>query len=159
MSLRGYVWIIVILGCAAFWTAIALAASPIDTIIARIRQASGFTGPITVEHSREANAWYRFGTVIMSDKLIATATPDEIAFLMAHEVAHGSIDNSQGRVSELAADLRAVTITRRAGYDPEAGAQFYRRTDQMGRSSITHPPAWCRSDAIRAAAISYGASQ
>ena len=153
MSFRGYVWAGAVALCATFWALIAVAASPLDAITARIRQASGFTGPITVEHSREVNAWYRFGTVILSDKLIATATPDAIAFLMAHEVAHGSIANSQGRVSELAADLRAVSITKRAGYNPEAGAKFFRRTDQMGRSSVTHPPAWCRSDAIMAASI------
>ena len=129
-------------------------ASPED-VVARLRAVSGFTGPVRVIHAREINAWYRFGMVDLSDKLVAKASPDELAFIIGHEMAHASIDNSHGSASELAADIKGAEYARRAGYDPTAGADFLKRIDVVWRGDIAHPPAWCRADAIRASVLAH----
>lgn len=61
--------------------------------------------------------------ILIGEGAIEQLQPDELAFAVAHEMAH-SLNQSK---DETAADAMAVRITYGAGFDPLAGASLMRR--------------------------------
>ena len=93
---------------------------------------------------------------------------DEIAFVVAHEVAHSvlqhkpnqSLKRSESRKTELEADQLALELMAKAGYTPEAGisylgkmqSHYQQRGLKAGGFMSTHPSFEQRIQAIQVAA-------
>jgi predicted Zn-dependent protease len=88
-----------------------------------------------------------------------TSTPDELAAILAHELAHNALDHRKGKAKiqrgqELAADRLMPWLMARAGYDPAAATSLWRRfkAKRLGGliSDSTHPGWTERLQAVEA---------
>jgi len=86
----------------------------------------------------QTNGWLIEVTTRLADFVQG---PDELAAVLAHELAHvvlnhrsriGRVGAGQSRVAELDADRLGVRLAFRAGFRPEAAAAFWRRMRERG---------------------------
>jgi hypothetical protein len=84
------------------------------------------------------------------------ADDGELAFIVAHELAHGILDRHKGEVAERDADALALRLMTRAGYAPRSAGAFWTRLandyPQMRVDQGGHPTAQARRDALDALA-------
>ncbi|HEY8591349.1 MAG TPA: M48 family metallopeptidase [Sphingomicrobium sp.] len=123
----------------------ALLGGPADLLVRRsgtllrvqLAGEPGCGGQLSLIDSREANGWSDGSNVIVTTGMSQLAkSDDEIAFVVAHEMAHNILAHARSsspqlfglslgvgkvRKSELDADRLAVTLMRHGGYRAEAG--------------------------------------
>ncbi|MBX7139218.1 MAG: M48 family metallopeptidase [Oligoflexia bacterium] len=119
-----------------------------------LRAFFGFTPSITVFSSSMPNAyWLGAGRIYISQSLINTARSEaELAFVIAHELAHGLLNHpsaafAQSSASETAlaereaeADELALKLLKNAGFDPVEGAGLLERVraKYFSRAGLTN---------------------
>lgn len=95
--------------------------------------------PLFGDPSLQVNAWtdQKTGIVITRGMLRATKTPDELAFVIAHEQAHACLKGG----SEYAADKLGQEIAVKAGFSPNAAWTFLHRVkgSALAFLSLSHP--------------------
>jgi Zn-dependent protease with chaperone function len=121
-----------------------------------ITPEAGCGGDVALANSSQLNAWSDGAHVVVTTAMNRLArSDDEIAFVIAHEMAHNILGHSQGagqrrgifggiakaRRDETDADSFAVGLMSRGGYQPEGGITFLRT---VGRRlwwalSLDHP--------------------
>ena len=134
-----------------------------------LRAERGCGGRFALANSSELNAWSDGAHVVVTTKMAAMAQDDdEIAFVIAHEMAHNILHHSSAtserhgifgsltdaRRSEIEADTLAVTLESRAGYHPTGGVAFLQRAQRQlwwAALSLDHPSFGRRLQAVRAA--------
>ena len=115
----------------------------------------GCGGELSLSHSGSRNAWADGRHIVVTTAMTDfAASDDEIAFVIAHEMAHNILNHSHagsksgffGRLNsrklELDADNLGVSIMARAGYEPRAGISFLERSQKRmwwGGLSLSHP--------------------
>ena len=113
----------------------------------------GCGGQLALTNSSEVNAWSDGDHVMLTTAMMRLAqSDDEIAFVIAHEMAHNILGHSrsgssgifgigQARQSELAADRLAVQLMSSAGYQPGGGVTFLERVQRRfwWAVSLDHP--------------------
>ena len=134
---------------------------------------AGCGGDVMLANSSTLNAWSDGRHVVLTTAIAQMArSDDELAFVIAHEMAHNSLGHAQGsggdagglfallgfgaaRVKrmEVAADSHAVALMSAGGYAPNAGVSFLRN---MGRRlwwnvSLDHPGFGRRMQIVSAA--------
>ena len=120
----------------------------------------GCGGRFTELNTTRMNAWSNDRYVTVSSAMVGFVANDaELAFVMAHEMAHNILGHNRStpveagllserpvkkngsRSRELEADVYALEIMRRAGYDPEDSRRLFERL--KGRNvqglAFTHP--------------------
>lgn len=121
------------------------------------RQAGNCYGRVTMAGLGMANAFATGDRVVITSKMIQKADNDELAFVIAHEMAHNILGHRNSSPSaEIEADTMAVRIVRAARFNPEAGVRFVRRFTTawivgFPFSLLTHPITGRRVAAIRKA--------
>ncbi len=125
-----------------------------------IRAAEGTfpicTNKVAIEDSPVKNAQTNGDTILVTTAMIAALSDDELAFLIAHELAHsveGDYSQTQSRpLLELAADRTGLILMARGGYNIQAGISALEKLDiPNAPASDTHPPGPQRMDNLRAA--------
>ena len=133
-------------------------------------------GRLIVSGQRQVNAWADGHNVRVTQKMMQFARcDDELAFVVAHELAHNLLGHAarlrsatalsgahgdevagQSQGMEVEADALAVTLVANAGFDIDAAAPFIARS-MHGRhpGSRTHPGAATRIAALRVAALQH----
>jgi len=116
----------------------------------------GCGGDVALANSSQLNAWSDGAHVVVTTAMARLArSEDEIAFVVAHEMAHNILGHTQGvgerrgifggiakaRRDETDADSFAVGLMSRGGYQPQGGITFLRT---VGRRlwwalSLDHP--------------------
>ena len=111
-------------------------------------------GKISLVNSGRRNAWSDGQCVVVTTGMIRLArSDDELAFVIAHEMAHNILGHSQvrlpgifgikfgGKKQELAADSLAVRLMTDGGYDAGGGINFLRgaRRRLWWNMSLDHP--------------------
>lgn len=130
----------------------------------------GCGGQNVLIESNELNAWSDGTNVAVTSRMVEFAgSDDELAFVVAHEMAHNILKHSKkfnlgklimaefgigsGKVrkAELAADALAVEIMAAAGYDLDAPERLLRRAARHNplNLSLSHPGASRRIAATR----------
>ena len=103
-----------------------------------LRAAYGCGGKLTLSNSQTSNAWADGRNVLITTAMTGLSrNDDEIAFVIAHEMAHNMLGHvgdkggkrgifGSGRVrkGEIAADAFAVELMSTGGYQPAAGIAF-----------------------------------
>jgi hypothetical protein len=106
----------------------------------------GYTAPesLTIVDSKAPNAFVRKGReVVLTSAMARQVTdPSELAFVLAHEVAHVALGHHvQGGVSsEVAADKLALSVVTALGFNPCSGPSVLERLGgplQLTRVSVT----------------------
>ena len=111
---------------------------------------AGCGGDLTLLNSNEQNAWSDGDHVAVTTGMLRLArSDDEVAFVVAHEMAHNMLGHSRssvaqifgGRRSEIDADQMAVGLMTYAGYRPESGISFLEtaRRKFWWSISLDHP--------------------
>lgn len=158
----------------------ALAAGPATLTLLRsqrqvtltLRGVSGCGGKFSVTPDRSLAAWSDGDYVAITSNMITLASDDgELAFVLAHEMAHNMLRHAQLaqrqsallanlgvgagkiRASERAADALGVQIIMRAGFAPAAAESVLRKLDGARKigGSFTHPGLANRIATIRSA--------
>ena len=142
-------------------------------ITINLQGAAGCGGDVMLANSSTLNAWSDGRHVVVTTAMAQMArNDDELAFVIAHEMAHNSLGHAQrsggdagglfallgfgaGRVKrmEVAADSHAVALMSAGGYAPSAGVSFLRN---IGRRlwwsvSLDHPGFGRRMQIVSAA--------
>ena len=114
----------------------------------------GCGGQLTLANSASLNAWADGRHIVLTTGMAGFArSDDEIAFVIAHEMAHNILSHFSGpgrmrifgslraRNYELDADGFAVRLMGEAGYRPDAGISFLQRSRQRmwWAFSLDHP--------------------
>ncbi len=114
----------------------------------------GCGGEISLLRSRRVNAWSDGDHVVVTTPMMKLArSNDELAFIVAHEMAHNILGHSShssggvfglrlgGKRQELAADYLAVWLMTNGGYKAEGGINLLRSVRQRywWRISLDHP--------------------
>jgi hypothetical protein len=114
----------------------------------------GCGGELLLSGSRERNAWSDGSHVVVTTAMMRLArSDDELAFVIAHEMAHNILGHSSsskrgifglklgGKRQELAADYMAVWMMTEGGYKAEGGISFLRtvRRRLWWNISLDHP--------------------
>lgn len=118
----------------------------------------------------DLNAWADGRNIVVTARMMRfAATDDELAFVVAHEMAHNLLghaaklrsftalfgSHSKRKAScvkglEIDADVLAVTLLAHAHFDPEASMPFIVRSMRgLKDASSTHPGILARLEAIR----------
>jgi len=139
-----------------------LSTGPADLVVRRkgqllhlqLRGQSSCGGGLILTNSSELNAWSDGSHVVITTGMAALAdSQDEIAFVIAHEMAHNILGHStekargifggiaQTKQEEMEADSFAVTLMHEAGYDPEGGISFLHKVSRRlwWAISLDHP--------------------
>ena len=139
-----------------------LAKGPVDLRVRRNGQLMNITltarrgcgGDLSLSNSGTVNAWADGHHIVITTAMTDFAgSDDEIAFVIAHEMAHnilghnrprgktGFFGSLQSRKIELDADRFAVRLMAGAGYRPAAGISFLERSRQRywWAFSLGHP--------------------
>src|SRR6476469_9515055 len=159
----------------AFTTALqsALAGGPAEVVVrrngslvpVRLTGQLGCGGDIALIRSNSSNAWTDGRRVVVTTAMMRLAQDDdELAFVVAHEMAHNMLGHARGssrsifglggaKRQELAADYDAVWLMTAAGYRAEGGISFLRtikRRFWLNFVSIAHPSVgwWLRTVAF-----------
>jgi S1-C subfamily serine protease len=130
----------------------------------------GCGGELSLIDSGDTNAWSDGQQVAVTTAMAQLANDDdEIAFVIAHEMAHNILGHSRtssdgifgfsfglsrSRQSELAADQLAVRLMSGGGYNPEGGIDFLeiaRRRFWWASFSLDHPGFGRRIQVVSAA--------
>jgi len=132
----------------------------------------GCGGQLSLIDSREQNAWSDGRHVLVTTGMMRLArTSDELAFVIAHEMAHNILGHSRAasegifglgfgisraRRNELAADQFAVRIVAAGGYAPRAGITFLEAAQRRfwWSVSLDHPGFQRRIMAVNSAMAS-----
>ena len=115
------------------------------------RQHPACFGRVRMDDSRAVNASAGNGWITVTRGMMRATDDDELAFVVAHEMAHNVAWHFRSSPSnELEADAIALRLVAQAGYDPLAGARLLARIKQ--RRSRNYPEPAQRIAAIRAAA-------
>lgn len=114
-------------------------ASILPTVLATVKRACPTNRHVRSQYevellaSSEINAYYGDGTVrVTSGMLHYLRNEAEVAFVVAHELAHGALAHDEqiymGRMAkEKAADLLALEIVKAAGFSEEAAISVLQR--------------------------------
>jgi|GEM_PF-3161647 len=102
------------------------------------------TNKVAIEDSAIANAVTNGDTILVTTAMIARLSDDELAFLIAHELAHSVEEDyveTAGRPElELTADRTGVFLMARAGYDINAAVTALEALDiPNAPRTDTHP--------------------
>lgn len=102
------------------------------------------TNKVAIEDSPVKNAQTNGDTILVTTAMIRALTDDELAFLIAHELAHsvnGDYTETESRPPlELAADRTGLFLMARAGYDISAARSALEKLDiPRSPASGTHP--------------------
>jgi predicted Zn-dependent protease len=138
-----------------------------------IRGELGCGGEVILTNSSDLNAWSDGHHVIVTTAMMReTANDDELAFIIAHEMAHNilghaswhkdslslfgilGIGSSRVKRMEMDADSYAVPLMSAAGYAPGAGVNFLQTASHhmwWSDLSIDHPSFGRRIKIVRAA--------
>jgi hypothetical protein len=123
----------------------------------------GCGGELSLLNSNEQNAWSDGNHVAVTTGMMRLArSDDELAFVVAHEMAHILLGHSHSsraqifggaRRSEIDADQMAVRLMTYAGYQPESGISFLEtaRRRFWWSFSLDHPGFGSRIRAVTAA--------
>lgn len=129
----------------------------------------GCGGHLSLSHSSALNAWADGKHIIVSTGMTKFArSNDEIAFVIAHEMAHNvlghvhtrnqargffGIGNSRSKSLEADADTYAVQLMSKAGYQPDAGVTFLQRSQRRlwWAFSLSHPSFGRRIQSVQTA--------
>ncbi len=131
----------------------------VDGLVRRLEQASlslcetigpdGEIGPCTSEISIAPStaffASFKNGTITLTRHLVDSSTDDELAFVIAHEMAHIMLNHPRSTITnELAADYWAAKLLLQSGLDARAARHVFarlktRRVFGFPFSLITHP--------------------
>jgi hypothetical protein len=126
-----------------------------------LRAQAGCGGEVMLANSSTLNAWTDGRTIVVSTAMAQLAqSDDELAFVIAHEMAHNNLGHAQSgrndvrglfgllgfgaaRVKrmEVDADSAAVALMSAGGYAPDAGISFLRnaRRRLWWNVSLDHP--------------------
>ncbi len=120
-----------------------------------MRSSYGCGGKLTLTNSDTKNAWADGRNVLITTGMTALSkSDDEIAFVIAHEMAHnilghlgdkagkrGIFGHRQGKSGEIEADERAVELMSKGGYRPAGGLAFLQnaRRRMWWSFSLNHP--------------------
>ena len=113
--------------------------------------------PVTVSDSRDINAYSDGHEVRITEALVSFAVDDaELAFVIAHEMAHNLIHVGTGafggprRQQEYQADHMGLYLVARAGFSPEAAIRLLSRlaNRDVGRLHPDYPPFNARHDRL-----------
>jgi predicted Zn-dependent protease len=109
-------------------------------------KASPCGGQITIVKSKRYNAWAKRGRISLTSKMVDASNDDELAYVIAHELAHTVLGHIGGRKQdELAADYWGATMMTRAGFDASAAGTVLARFQSKRRLGFsfalvnTHP--------------------
>lgn len=127
-----------------------------------IQGEAGCGGELSLLNSNEQNAWSDGSHVAVTTGMLRLAhSDDEVAFVVAHEMAHNMLGHSRssvaqifgGRRSEIDADQMAVGLMTYAGYRAESGISFLEaaRRKFWWSISLDHPGFGSRIRAVTAA--------
>jgi hypothetical protein len=127
-----------------------------------LQAEAGCGGELSLLNSNEQNAWSDGTHVAITTGMLRMArSDDEVAFVVAHEMAHNMLGHSSSgasqifgaRRSEIAADQMAVGLMTYAGYRPESGVSFLEtaRRKYWWSISLDHPGFGSRIRAVTAA--------
>jgi Peptidase family M48/PDZ domain len=137
--------------------------------VVRLPAAEGCGGKFAFLRSGELNAWSDGRTVAVTSRMMEFVTDDaELAFVVAHEMSHNILRHAERlagtstllmqfgigtrrvKASEIEADVLAIELMARAGFDLDAPERLLRRSSK-GRSfdlAITHPGTSRRIDIV-----------
>jgi len=133
----------------------------------------GCGGELSLANSSSLNAWADGRHIMITTAMTDFAgSDDEIAFVIAHEMAHNMLNHNhrngksgffgslQSRRTELDADRFAVRIMAAAGYQPAAGISFLERSSRRlwWSFSLSHPGFGARIRMVSQAISSYAQS-
>jgi hypothetical protein len=101
------------------------------------------------------NAWANGRHIMIGEAMLAASrTDDDLAFVIAHELAHNVIRAMTGekhsRANELAADRLALALVKGAGYDTARALATWKPYFYRAGGSRTHPAPDARIAAIEA---------
>jgi Zn-dependent protease with chaperone function len=103
-------------------------------------------GEVSIVKSKRYNAWAKRGKISLTSKMVETSSDDELAYVIAHELAHTVLDHRGGRKQdELAADYWGASMMTRAGFDASAAGTVLARFQSKRRLGFsfalvnTHP--------------------
>ena len=127
-----------------------------------LKGEAGCGGELSLLNSGEQNAWSDGSRVAVTTGMMRLAhSDDELAFVVAHEMAHNLLGHSRSSVSqifgarrsEIDADQMAVRLMTYAGYQPESGINFLEsaRRRFWWSISLDHPGFGTRIRAVTAA--------
>ena len=134
----------------------------------QVRGQPGCGGDLALADYSDLNAWSDGAHVVVTTAMAAMASSDdEIAFVIAHEMAHNILGHSnpggsakgifggisQNRREELEADGFAVGLMSHAGYHPEGGIAFLEKVSRRlwWAISFDHPSFGRRIQVVTAA--------
>jgi hypothetical protein len=131
---------------------------------------AGCGGELSLLNSNQQNAWSDGDQVAMTTGMLRLAqSDDEVAFVVAHEMAHNILGHSRSsrsqffgaRRSEIAADQMAVGLMTAAGYRAQSGISFLEtaRRRYWWSISLDHPGFGTRIRAVTAAISALPASR
>lgn len=158
----------------------ALSSGPVELLVRRsgtllrveLRGDPGCGGKLSLISSNDRNAWSDGTHVAVTTGMMELAKDDdEIAFVIAHEMAHNILGHahsssagifglglgvSKSRRNELDADQFAVKLMSAAGYRGEAGVSFLQTVQRRywWNLSLDHPGFGSRIRAVNAALAS-----
>lgn len=114
--------------------------SRVARVASRLSVATGAAPRIFVKDDPAQGAFVLpNGTVVITSGLVESAgSDDEVAFVIAHEVAHimardqapdltGTSDTTAAQPGEIRADAAALVFVKKAGYDPAASLDLLKR--------------------------------
>ena len=128
-----------------------------------LHPVSGCASDIELLSNDAVNAWANGRNVMIGGGLLDRCeSDDDLALVIAHEMAHNIIDAQarakrhravRGQASETAADALAVKMMITAGYDPAQAIRSLSRLMQRRGVSFSHPAPTRRIAALQAAMI------
>lgn len=121
------------------------------TLALTLTGQKGCGGRFVVLPDDELNAWTDGYYIAVTSRMMRFAPDDnELAFVIAHEMAHNMLDHAhpqrsanvaRGKTAEFQADALAVELLARSGHDLAAPARFLRRSAklQLFNLHLSHP--------------------
>lgn len=99
------------------------------------------TASVAIYDSDSVQAWTDHKDVAITRGMMRKAsTKDELAFVLAHELAHGCLARTSRPNTESAADALGYEMMKKAGYDTAGAESILLKTDKgLLALSLTHP--------------------
>lgn len=108
-----------------------------ESVYNQLNNRIGLSVPIQVDSDNWIGGWTDGSKIVVTSGLMRIATINEVAFVIAHEMAHIIYGSS-----EMGADLRAIGIMNSAGYNAcTGGSRFFKRLIAMygDQQDSAHP--------------------